>query len=107
VPSNAESATDHGPWLYRSAFLMETLDVTGVNNGALFIVLRDAPCNHRRCAGALGHRIAAAGRRSRCRGSTVTRDHRDHVRSQGGDNGCIFYHAPLRRRRSLATDGSI
>jgi hypothetical protein len=37
VPSNAESATDHGPWLYRSAFLMETLDVTGVNNGALFI----------------------------------------------------------------------
>jgi THO complex subunit 2 N-terminus len=36
VPSNAESATDHGPWLYRCAFLMETLDVTG-GNGALFI----------------------------------------------------------------------
>jgi hypothetical protein len=36
VPSNALCTTDHGPWRYRCAFLLATLDVMG-GSGALDI----------------------------------------------------------------------
>jgi hypothetical protein len=38
--------------------------------------------------------LASAYRVLHCRGATVTRHLREHVRSQGGVNGCSFYRAP-------------
>jgi hypothetical protein len=101
VQNNAQCAT---PLALQLRFTSGDTRRHGCQRGAgnLHIALCDAPRGLRVCAGALGPRIAAAGRCRYCRGATVTRHHRAHVRSQGGVSGCVFYRAPLWRQGSVA-----